>query len=164
MRPGIVLRAAGGGLRGAEGPFLNRHDQSCFVSPQQLMRTKMLAEAVAVRTGRKVLTAQPVTCFAQMLCVTKAPLSPFLLHFRITRVDGGNEIHYLMWRGKRKKKDIRDIAEMQLPAVSSVGPATKLGGRRLQTVLEKPQAATFPAQEQQKQSCFSCLCCSVLPS
>lgn len=86
MHPSIMLRAAGGGLRAAERPFLNRCDQSCFVSPQQLTRTKMLAEAVAARMGRKVLTAQPVTCFAQMLCVTKAPLSPFLLNFRITWV------------------------------------------------------------------------------
>lgn len=137
-------------LRG--GPFSTRRDKRCFVSPQRLVGTNTQAEAVAATMGSEALAAQPVICFAQMLCVTKAPLSPFLLDFRIT------------WGGGRGEMEIKDIAKMQILAAGSAGPDSKMGGRRLQVMLEKPQAAAFPAQQQQKQSCFSCLCCSLFPS
>jgi len=51
--------------------------------------------------GSKALAAQPDTCFVQMLCVTKAPLSPFCL---ILGLPGGGSPTYWDYLGEGEKK------------------------------------------------------------
>lgn len=88
----------------------------------------------------KALAAQPVTCFAHILCVTKVPLSPFLLNFRIIGVGEGGKFGLPVvgeWGEgvvegvlAGRKKEIKDLAKVQYLAVGSCLPQSWEAGDR----------------------------------